>query len=171
MVSEIVTASSAVDSLEVRAAPGMDPRGRRRGALFAMAGVCCFAPTIPLSKLLVGQIDAFELVFARMILGSCAALAFLGGRRSLGFAILPPVARLPEIAMTALGVVVGFPFLLVLALDRLPATFGSVVSGLLPLVTAALGVWLGRERVSRRFWLPAVGGSALTIYYGLERVA
>lgn len=152
-------------------AASLDRRRKRIGALLAFAGVCCFAPTIPLSKLLVGSIAPLELAFARMILGGCAALVFLGGRLLFRRAILPPPAALPEIAGAALGVVIGFPLLLVLALDHLPATFGSVVSGLLPLSTAALGVVLGRERVSPWFWLPALCGSALTVYYGLERIA
>ncbi|MCR9141076.1 MAG: DMT family transporter [bacterium] len=151
--------------------PAFDRRRARIGAGLALLGVCSFAPTIPLSKYLVGQIEVYELAFARMLLGSLAALVFLSARLALRRPTLPSVSRLPEIAMTALGVVVGFPLLLVFALDRLPATFGSVVSGLLPLVTAVLGVSLGRERVSPWFWVPALCGSCLTVYYGLERLA
>lgn len=139
--------------------------------MLALAGVCFFAPTIPLTKLLVTRLEIFELVFARMLLGGFGALVFLGFRALRGRVALPPVAHLPEVGLAASGVVIGFPLLVAVALYRLPGSFGAVIAGLLPLITSVLGVVIGRERVSGWFWLPAGCGSALTIYYGMERIA
>jgi drug/metabolite transporter (DMT)-like permease len=65
----------------------------------------------------------------------------------------------------AAGVVFGWPVLLGYAVREVDAAHASVLSGLLPLVTAALAAWLAGERAPLRFWFWAAVGLGLVLLY------
>jgi drug/metabolite transporter (DMT)-like permease len=71
--------------------------------------------------------------------------------------------------MVALGVVFGFPLCTSLAMRHVEAVHASVIVGVLPLATAAMGAWLQRQRPSAGFWLCAVAGTALVVTFALLR--
>ncbi len=54
--------------------------------------------------------------------------------------------------MTALGVVFGFPLFTSMAMRHVDAVHASVIVGVLPLATAAVGALLHRQRPSLGFW-------------------
>ncbi len=71
--------------------------------------------------------------------------------------------------MVSLGVVFGFPLMTSLAMRYVPAAHASVITGVLPLATAALGARVNRQRPSMGFWLCAVCGCLLVLGFAVLR--
>jgi drug/metabolite transporter (DMT)-like permease len=69
------------------------------------------------------------------------------------------------LALSALGNVLGWPLLLGLAVRRVDAMHASVITGLMPLATAAVGAVMLRQRPSRGFWAFAVLGASLVVAF------
>ena len=142
-----------------------------RGLWLGLLGVVIFAATLPLTKLAVGSADAPQLS-AWFVTSGRAAVAGVLSLFYLAFMRHPATAaqtNYPQgkqwhlLAITASGVVLGFPLLLALALRHVPSTHGAVVTGLLPLATAVLGALWFRQKPSAGFWACAVLGSALVL--------
>ncbi len=77
----------------------------------------------------------------------------------------PPRRLWPALALCAAGTVIGFPLFLALALRQVDAMHAAVVTGLLPLATAAIAALVLRQRPSLGFWACAVAGSALVLAF------
>lgn len=84
---------------------------------------------------------------------------------------LPNAAEWGLLAFTALGVVVGFPLFMSLALQYVPSTHGAVVTGLLPLNTAVIAAVWFRQQPSAGFWVCAVLGTLLVLAFMVIRSA
>lgn len=104
-----------------------------------LIGVTIFAGSLPATRAAVTQFNPLFLTSAR---ASTAAL--------LGAALLlvlrqrtPERAQLLSLAVTALGVVLGFPLLTALALQHVTSAHSIVFLGLLPLCTAIFAVLRG----------------------------
>lgn len=67
--------------------------------------------------------------------------------------------------------VVGFPLLTALALERLTSSHGAVVIALLPAATAAWAVARAGERPGRGFWLASAGALAAVLVFSATRGA
>jgi drug/metabolite transporter (DMT)-like permease len=63
--------------------------------------------------------------------------------------------------------VVGFPLFIGLALREVPAMHAAVITGVLPLATAAVAAWRLRQRPSTGFWLCAGLGCALVVAFAV----
>jgi drug/metabolite transporter (DMT)-like permease len=63
--------------------------------------------------------------------------------------------------------VFGFPLFTSVAMRYVEAMHASVIVGVLPLATAAVGALLHRQRPSNGFWLCAALGSALVVAFAL----
>jgi drug/metabolite transporter (DMT)-like permease len=61
--------------------------------------------------------------------------------------------------------VVGFPLFIALALREVPAMHAAVITGVLPLFTAAVAAWHLRQRPSNGFWACAVLGCVLVLAF------
>lgn len=151
----------------MRGAAAIDARAASgRGLAFGALGVAIFALTLPMTRLAVGAADDPQLapIFVTAGRAALAALASLG---YLAWSAAPRPRRslLPALAVSALGVVIGFPLFLALALRDVAATHGAVVTGVLPLATAAFGAIVLRQRASSGFWLCAGLGCALVLGY------
>jgi drug/metabolite transporter (DMT)-like permease len=89
--------------------------------------------------------------------------------------LLATRAALPQrhdwwpLAITAGGVVFGFPLFTSIAMRHVEAVHASVIVGILPLATAAVGALLHRQRPSAGFWLCAALGSALVVAFAMLR--
>lgn len=79
----------------------------------------------------------------------------------------PNKVQVKLLLLTAVGVITGFPVLTALAMQTVPASHGSVVIGLLPLLTAVIAVIISEERPSLRFWIAAILGVSIVIIYSL----
>ena len=142
--------------------------------LYAFIGVTVFAFTLPMTRLAVGSTDAPQLspwfvTFGRAAVAGLLSIGYLLWQHRRGRLNVPRRAEWPLLAVTAFGVIVGFPLFLALALRHVPSTHGAVVTALLPLSTAVLGALWYRQRPSNGFWACAVVGSTLVLGFMVWR--
>jgi drug/metabolite transporter (DMT)-like permease len=116
-------------------------------------------------SLVAPQLSPWFVAFGRGALAGVLALVYLFAVR----APRPSAAQWRWLAPTALGVVFGFPVFMGLAVQRVDAVHASVVTGILPLVTAVLGAWLLGQRQRAAFWWCALLGMALVVAYAWWR--
>ena len=127
-------------------------------------GVLIFAMTIPMTRLASGPLAAPQLPAVFVAIGRAALAGLLAAGWLLATrAPWPRPAQWWQLGLTALGVVFGFPLFLGLAVQRVDAAHAAVVSGLLPIATAAIGAVLLRQRPSAGFWACAGAGTALVL--------
>ena len=157
-------------STDVMPAPRWRDQPANRGLLLGLLGVTIFALTLPMTRLAVGTADAPQMsgVFVaagRAVVAALLSIAFLVATR----APWPRRDDLLPLAITAAGVVFGFPLFTSVAMRHVEAVHASVIVGVLPLATAAVGALLHRQRPSRGFWLCAALGSALVVGFAVLR--
>lgn len=142
----------------------------RAGLALGLLGVVVFALTLPMTRLATGPAEAPQLPPLFIALGRAAVAGVLSVAWLLATrAPLPRRGDWPALALTAAGVVVGFPLFTTLALRQVEAVHASVILGLLPLATAAAGAWLHRQRPSAGFWTCAALGSGLVVGFAVWR--
>jgi len=158
-------------------APALDAsaiaaRRVRHGLALGALGVLIFAFSIPMTRLASGSTAAPQLDPVFVALGRAAVAGVLAALAlRLTRAPLPRRAQWPGLLVTAAGVVFGWPLFLGFAVRQVEAVHASVISGLLPLTTAAIAaLWL-RQRASLGFWACAVAGSALVVAFAAWRGA
>ena len=141
------------------------------GLAFAFVGVASFSLTLPMTSLAVRALDLTQVVVWRAIWAAVlAALFILWDRGAQGGALIRPRGRQwGVLCICALGLVFGFPCFTTLALSTVSASDGAVVVGLLPLVTAVIGVFVSDERPPLVFWIVALVGTALTVGFVLRQ--
>jgi drug/metabolite transporter (DMT)-like permease len=141
-----------------------------QGLWLGLLGVTIFAMTLPMTRLAVGDSTAPQLhpsfvTFGRAAVAGCLSLFYLAWLRGRGRLNVPRPAEWALLAFTALGVVLGFPLGLAMALREVPSTHAAVVTGLLPLATACVAaVWM-RQRPSPAFWLLSLLGTGLVLAF------
>ena len=126
-------------------------------------GVAIFAGSLPATRVAVADFTPVFLTSARAAIAALCGLALLLLLRERR----PQLAHLPSLAVTALGVVVGFPLLTALALQHVTSAHSVVFVGLLPLSTAAFGVLRGGERPRPAFWAFSILGSVFVAGHSL----
>ena len=119
------------------------------GGLLAAAGVVCFSFSFPAPAWSLQGFGPWAVTGLRGVL----AAALAGGCLAIGRVPLPRRADWPGLLVAAAGCVVGFPLLTTLALRTESTAHTAVVTGLLPLATAAFGALRGGTRPGRAFWL------------------
>ncbi|MDD0811776.1 DMT family transporter [Curvibacter sp. RS43] len=140
----------------------------RRGLWLGALGVAIFALTLPMTRLAVGQPDAPLMSGQFLAMGRAVVAAGLSA-----LYLLATRARWPQrdqwmpLLLTSLGVVFGFPLFTSIAMRHVAAMHASVIVGVLPLATAAVGAVLHRQRPSWQFWAWAGVGSALVVTFAL----
>lgn len=142
--------------------------------LWGMVGVTLFAATLPMTRLAVGSADMPQLspwfvTFGRAAVAGLLSIGYLLWQRRRGRLNTPLRSEWPLLAITAFGVIIGFPLFLALALRHVPSTHVAVVTALLPLSTAVLGALWFRQRPSNGFWACAVVGSTLVLGFMVWR--
>ena len=142
------------------------PESARRGLLLGAVGVVIFALTFPMTRLAVGPADAPQLPPAFATAGRAAGAGLLSVVYLLATrAPWPQKRHLLALVLSALGTVVGFPLGIALALREVPAMHAAVVTGILPLATAAIAALALRQRASTGFWVCAVLGCLLVLAF------
>jgi len=148
-------------------AAAIDPARRvRRGLWLGVLGMLIFAATIPMTRLASGSSEAPQLPAVFVAIGR----AGVAGLLSLAYLLvtrapLPRRQQLPMLLVTVFGNVLGWPLLLGLAVRRVDAMHAAVITGLMPLATAAIGALLLHQRPSRGFWGFALLGAALVVAF------
>jgi len=141
-----------------------------RGLALGALGVFIFALSIPMTRLASGSLDAPQLPAVFVAIGRAAVAGVLAAIYLAAVRAPWPRARQwPVLAFTAMGVVFGWPLFLGWAVVRVDAVHASVISGVLPLATAAVGALMLRQRPSLGFWVCAVLGFALVVGFAAWR--
>jgi drug/metabolite transporter (DMT)-like permease len=146
------------------------PANLRKGLWLGLLGIVIFAVTLPMTRLAVGTPDAPQMTGVFVAMGRAVVAAALSA-----VFLLATRAPLPQrndwwpLAITAGGVVFGFPLFTSVAMRHVEAVHASVIVGILPLATATVGALLHRQRPSAGFWLCAALGSALVVAFALLR--
>lgn len=133
--------------------------------LLGLLGVIIFSLTLPATRAAVSFFDPYFVAAGRAVTaGLLAALVLLVAR-------VPAPARkeFPALAVTALGVVFGFPYFTTWAMQFVPSIHGAVVLALLPLATALAGALVAHERPSAGFWIMALLGSAVVVVFAVYK--
>ena len=139
-----------------------------RGLWLGFIGVVLFSATLPMTKLATGPFDAPQLspvfvTFGRAALAGILSIFYLAFSRSP----IPKKGQWGALFFTGLCVIIGFPLFMAMGLRHVESVHASVIMGILPLATAAIGsLWLG-QRPSVGFWACAVAGSALVMVFVL----
>ncbi len=134
-----------------------------KGMWLGVAGVAIFSLTLPFTRMAVAELDPVLVALGRAVVAAVASAVLLW------WLAAPPPTRKQwgPLAVTSLGVVVGFPVLSSIAMRYVPASHGAVVIGVLPLATALFGALRFGERPSTGFWIAAVAGSGIVIGFAL----
>jgi drug/metabolite transporter (DMT)-like permease len=130
-----------------------------------LLGVIIFSGSLPATRVAVGEFTPLFLTSARAVIA-----ALLGAGLLLMFRQKRPAARdIAPLAIVAVGVVIGFPLLTALALQRITSAHSIVFVGLLPLATAGFGVLRGEERPKPAFWLFSIVGGLSVAGFALAQ--
>ena len=142
------------------------PASRERlGLLLGFIGVVIFGGTLPATRIAVAEIDPIALTALRTaIAGVCSLALLLVLRRKL-----PPRALWPQLVIAMLCVAVLFPLLMSMGMQRVDASHGGVVLGVLPIATALVAVAITHERPRPLFWIASLAGAALVIAFALRQ--
>jgi drug/metabolite transporter (DMT)-like permease len=135
------------------------------GVALGLAGMFCFASTIPATRLGVRWLDPLFLTMARATIAGFIALGVVLALRRRP----PPRELWLKFAVLAFCVVVAYPVLLAFALRFVPASHGGVVLGIMPLAIAAAAALLGYERPSAGFWAVGATGAAIVVGFVLRQ--
>jgi drug/metabolite transporter (DMT)-like permease len=139
------------------------PNREVRGMWLGVAGVAIFSLTLPFTRMAVAELNPLLVALGRAVVAAGAsALLLLWTNASV-----PTPSQCKALAITALGVVIGFPVLSSIAMRYVPASHGAVVLGVLPLATALAAALRFGERPSPGFWLCSVAGSSVVVAFAL----
>jgi drug/metabolite transporter (DMT)-like permease len=119
------------------------------GLLLGAAGVIGFSGTVPATRVAAPVFGPVTLTFARIVIAAVLGTVTLavGGRRHLA-----------GLLAMGLGLAVGYPLFLALAVQQVPAIHAAVVIALVPAATAVLSAARNSERLPRPFWLACLTG-------------
>jgi drug/metabolite transporter (DMT)-like permease len=131
------------------------------GAGLGFLGVLAFSFSLPANKLAVAGIDPFSITILRAAAAGLLAAGYLLAVR----ARVPKWSDLRDLALSSLGVVVGFPLFSSLALVTSGSGHSAVIIGVLPALTAVFAALVGGERLPRGFWLATGGGVLVLVVY------
>lgn len=134
------------------------------GMTLGFVGIVLFGATLPMTHLGLEGFSPWFLTFARALIASVPALAYV-----VVTGIRVPQGRLAETFLAGLLLVFGFPGFATLAMQSVPASHGGVFLGLLPLMTAVFAALFGHERPGPLFWGLGVIGAALVVIFSLLR--
>jgi drug/metabolite transporter (DMT)-like permease len=141
------------------------PAASAHAWICGLIGVLIFSGSLPATRVAVAEMPPLFLTSARAAVAGLISLALLGCLRQPR----PAGADWSALAVVAIGVVVGFPLLTALALQRITAAHSIVFIGLLPLMTALFGALRGGDRPGLPFWAFACGGAIVVSGFALSQ--
>ena len=141
-----------------------------KGLWLGLLGIVIFSVTLPMTRLAVGTPEAPQMSGLFIAMGRAVVAAGLSAVLLLATrASLPARKDWLPLVITAGGIVFGFPLFTSIAMRYVDAMHASVIVGVLPLATAAVGAVLHRQRPSIGFWLCAAFGSAMVVVFAVLR--
>lgn len=134
-----------------------------KGMWLGLIGVGVFSLTLPFTRMAVAELNPVLVALGRAVVAAFFSLMLLWWLN----APRPTVAQWKALAITSLGVVIGFPVFSSIAMRYVPSSHGAIVIGILPLATALFGALRFGERPSKGFWIAAVTGSIIVVGFAL----
>ncbi len=133
-------------------------------------GITIFAFTLPMTKLATGSaaspaLSPWFVSFGRAAFAGILSVIYL----AVTHAPRPQKGDASLLALAALGNGLGWPIFLALGLQYVESTHAAVMTGILPLATAAMAAVVFRRKPSLQFWFFAVLGTLLVIAFSLLR--
>jgi drug/metabolite transporter (DMT)-like permease len=144
-------------------APANGPRARwTDGLLLGAMGVIGFSGTAPATRVAAPVFGPVTLTFARIVIAAVlgAVTLAVGGRLRW-----PGRRHLAGLLAMGLGLAVGYPLFLALAVQKVPASHAAVDIALIPAATAVLAATRNSERLPLPFWLACLTGLAAVTGY------
>lgn len=134
-----------------------------KGMLFGFLGIAIFSLTLPATRFIAPYFSPFFIGLGRASVAAVLAALILFVFKQP----LPNGQQVRGLAITALGVVIGFPVLTSWAMLTVDASHAGVVIALMPLLTALIGALISSERPSIGFWATGLIGAVLVMSYSL----
>jgi drug/metabolite transporter (DMT)-like permease len=135
------------------------------GLFLGFIGVVIFGGTLPMTRLLVMELPPVFMTVARsLVAGVLALVVLLVLRRPW-----PPRRAWWKLSLVVLGVVLGFPIFMALAMTEVSASHGGIVLGLLPLGTAVAAVFINHDKPPFLFWVFAVLGACVVLAFVMRQ--
>ena len=134
-----------------------------KGMLFGFLGIAIFSLTLPATRFIAPYFSPFFIGLGRASVAAVLAALILFVFKQP----LPNGQQVRGLAVTALGVVIGFPVLTSWAMLTVDASHAGVVIVLMPLLTALIGALISSERPSIGFWVTGLIGAVLVMSYSL----
>ena len=138
---------------------------RSAGVALGVLGMLGFSGTLVATRVAVADFTPLDITCARIVMAGMLGAAFLilTDKRTR-----PDRHLLLPILVMGLGLAVGYPFFLALALETVPAVHGAVVTGLAPAATAVIAVLRTGERPPLPFWIACVTGFCAVLYFAYD---
>ncbi len=131
------------------------------GLALGAVAVVMFSGTVPATRIAVQTLDPIVVGVGRSVLGALIAIGYLVAVR----APWPNRSQWPGIVVIAAGAAVGFGWFSAEALKTVSASHGSVVIGILPMLTAVFGTLRTGARPRPLFWIATAAGTAVVVLY------
>ncbi len=135
------------------------------GVIFGIIGTLGFSGTLVATRIAVEDFSPMVITSGRIVIAAILAIITLVYSNKL---TLPARRFIPSIIWMGVGLAVGFPFFVALALESVPAVHGAVAVGLSPAVTAIIATFRLGERPRVGFWIASFIGFAGVFYYALD---
>lgn len=135
------------------------------GVVFGVIGMLGFSGTLVATRVAVESFTPLTITSGRIVIAAFLAAITLIYTKKL---ILPARRFIPSIVWMGIGLAVGFPFFVALALESVPAVHGAVAVGLAPAATAIIAAFRLGERPRIRFWVVSAIGFGGVFYYALD---
>jgi drug/metabolite transporter (DMT)-like permease len=129
-------------------------------------GVLAFSGTLPATRIAVPAFGPAIITGARIEIAAVLGLLTLALTRQWR---LPDRRHWPGILWTGLGLAVGYPLFIALALQHVPAAHGAVVIGVAPAVTAVIAVIRASERPPLTFWMGCLLGIGAVLVFAVRQ--
>lgn len=137
------------------------PSAEILGLGYGSLAVLGFSLSLPAARVAVVDLDPTIVGLGRSVVAAVLAVLVLIFTKQP----IPPKRYWQSLLIAAFGVVLGFPLLSAWAMQRLPAAYGGVVIGLIPLATAIVATLRVRERPSRKFWMASFTGTGTILLF------
>lgn len=136
-----------------------------QGVVLGGLGMLGFSGTLVATRVAVFDFSPSTITCARIVIAGILGFCFLAATGQLK---LPEKRMIGGIVLMGLGLAVGYPFFLALALQSVPSVHGAVVTGLAPAATAIMYVARGGERQTLPFWMASAVGFAGVLYFAFD---
>jgi len=124
-----------------------------------------FSGTLVATRVAVTDFSPLTITCARIVIAAILSGFTLIALRQYR---LPQRKLMPSIFWMGLGLGVGFPFFVSLALVSVPAVHGAVAVGLAPAATAIIAAARLQEHQDSRFWFACAVGFSGVFYYAWD---